>query len=325
MAVSAIVSNLNGARFLPRLLESLRAQQAVELEIIVVDRESRDESAGILARHPDVRVVSEPAETGLVCGYHRGSLLATHDRLFFSNEDMWFEPDCLARLEAWIRPAEGIVASDPWQWTYDGAAWIHGGTRFRRAAWSMNGLHPRRDFDFLCPLAAGDVVPFPCAGALMMDRGSYESLGGWDTSMFLDYEDVDLFLRAWQRGWRCVAVPEAKVYHAVGSSNAQTAPDAPPVSERRYRSNRASRTLIPLKYFSPGARWLGWANFAANVANNALKLRFAAVQRDLAVLRFIRRQRAGAEAMRGRNAEWNARRPGEGFFLDPAFQAAPAA
>lgn len=320
MSVSVIISNLNGARFLPRLLQSLRDQRGVELEVIVVDRESRDESARILAEHPAVRVLSEPAQTGLVTGYHRGMQAAAHDRLFFSNEDMWFDPDCLARLEAWIRPAEGIVAADPWQWSYDGTEWIHGGTRFRPAAWSMNGLHPRRDFDFLCPLATGDLVPFPCAGAFMMDRASYETLGGWDTTMFLDYEDVDLFLRAWQRGWKCVAVPEARVYHAVGSSNQQQ-PGSQPVSERRYRSNRASRTLVPLKYFSARARWLGWANLAANLANNLVNLRLSSVRRDLDVLRNIRAARPAAEALRARNAEWNDRRPGEGFFFDPAFQA----
>lgn len=320
MAVSVIISNLNGARFLPRLLESLRAQRGVEVEIVVVDRESRDESARILAEHPEVKVISEPPQTGLVTGYHRGMQVSTRERLFFSNEDMWFDPDCLARLEAWIRPEDGIVAADPWQWTYDGAEWIHGGTRFRPVAWSMNGLHPRRDFDFLCKLAPGDVVPFACAGAFMMDRAAYESLGGWDTTMFLDYEDVDLFLRAWQRGWKCVAVPEARVYHAVGSSNAQQA-GAQPVSERRYRSNRASRTLVPLKYFSARARWLGWANLTANLANNLLKGRFASLRRDVEVFRHIRAARPAAEALRARNAEWNERRPGEGFFYDPAFQA----
>lgn len=323
MSVSAIISNLNGARFLPRLLETLQAQRGVEVEIIVVDRESRDESAALLAGFPAVRVLSEPAQTGLVSGYHRGAQVARHDRLFFSNEDMWFEPDCLAQLASWIRPQENIVAADPWQWTYDGSEWIHGGTRFRPARWSMNGLHPRRDFDFLCPLRSGDLVPFPCAGALMMDRGAYEKLGGWDTTMFLDYEDVDLFLRAWQRGWKCVAVPEAKVYHAVGSSNAQVTTGNQAVSERRYRSNRASRTLVPLKYFSRGARWIGWANLAANLVNNALNLRVQAVRRDFDVYRHIRAERPAAEALRARNAEWNKLRPGEDFFFDPAFQVTP--
>ena len=38
MLISVIVSNFNGARYLPKLLESFRAQQGVTLEIIIVDR-----------------------------------------------------------------------------------------------------------------------------------------------------------------------------------------------------------------------------------------------------------------------------------------------
>jgi hypothetical protein len=58
-------------------------------------------------------------------------------------------------------------------------------------------------------------VPFACGGAFLIHRDVYAEIGGWDTSFFLDFEDVDLFVRAWQREWHCVTVPEAKVYHAV--------------------------------------------------------------------------------------------------------------
>lgn len=55
----------------------------------------------------------------------------------------------------------------------------------------------------------------------MIHRTAYEAVGGWDRGFFLDYEDVDLFLRIWQLGWKCVVVPEAKVYHAVNVTNEQ--------------------------------------------------------------------------------------------------------
>jgi len=38
-----------------------------------------------------------------------------------------------------------------------------------------------------------------CAGAMMVDRSVYDEIGGWDASFFLDYEDVDFCIRAWQR------------------------------------------------------------------------------------------------------------------------------
>ena len=83
MRVSAIISNFNGAKFLPRLLSSLRSQREVDVEIIVVDRQSTDESAAILAGHPDLKVLQEPPESGLVSGYDAGARVATSDLLFF--------------------------------------------------------------------------------------------------------------------------------------------------------------------------------------------------------------------------------------------------
>jgi GT2 family glycosyltransferase len=86
--ISVIVSNFNGLRFLPRLLESLRAQRGVESEIIIVDRLSTDGSGEYLASQPDVRVLSERPETGLVSGYATGATVARGELLFFCNEDM---------------------------------------------------------------------------------------------------------------------------------------------------------------------------------------------------------------------------------------------
>ncbi len=260
MAVSVIVSNFNGAKYLPKLLETLTAQRNVEFEIIIVDRNSTDDSPNILANWPAVRIVSEPPETGLVTGYAIGAEHARHDQLFFCNEDMWFEPYCLARLSRELDETKGIVAADPWQWTYDGAHWIHGGTRFDKCFWGFSCPYPFRRFAFTEPLACGATIPFGCAGAILITKHAYEAVGGWDRQFFLDQEDVDLFLRVWQKGWKCVVVPEAKVYHAVNVSNAKTLQGGrQKVSKRRYISGRSSISIIGLKHFSLSGLWLPFA------------------------------------------------------------------
>lgn len=324
MATSVIISNFNGARFLPQLLETLQAQRGVEVEIVVVDRQSTDESAEILARHPQVKVVSEPPLTGLVSGYHRGFAAATHEHLFFINEDMWFDPDCLQRLEKAIDLDRRIGAADPWQWSYDEARWIHGGTRFRRSRWAINGVYPFRSIDFNVALPTGAPIPFACAGAVMIHRRVYEEVGGWDTSFFLDSEDIDFFIRAWQRGWQCVGVPEAKVYHAVGMSNpgARTADPARPVGagRRRYISNRIGKTIIAWKLFSPlAAVCTGLGVWLVMFANNTLKLRFEVASWDLAAAAEILRRLPAALAFRRANREFNRQHPGERFFLEAGF------
>lgn len=318
--VSVVVSNFNGAKYLPKLLETLAAQRGVQLEIIVVDRRSTDESASILAASPHVIVVDEPPESGLVTGYAVGAERATADLLFFCNEDMWFEPDCLRLLAERIDLTQRIAAADPWQWTYDGEHLIHAGTRFRRSRLNLNTPYPWRANDFDVPLVAGTEVPFGCAGAVMIHRSVYEEIGGWDRGFFLDQEDVDLFIRTWQRGWKCVVVPEAKVYHAVNVSNVKKIDGGKQlVGRRRYISGRSSQIILGVKHFTL------WGMFLPILVWKGLLLRHALTFSGKKVWWTLL---AGKEALRRWPAAWRHRRdriarglpPAERFYQAPEFQ-----
>jgi GT2 family glycosyltransferase len=324
-SISVVVSNLNGERYLQRLLETLEAQIDVHTEIIVVDRNSTDGSAETLRRHPTVRVIQEPPESGLVAGYAAGARAASHPLLFFCNEDLYLDERCLSELASRIDVQSRIAAADPWQWTYDGERLIHGGTRFRRSPWHIYSPFPFRMHEFTEPLPDRAIVPFACAGAMMIDAAVYEEIGGWDDSFFLDYEDIDLFLRAWQRGWSCVTVPNARVFHAVGSANTQIV-GGESVSRRRYISHRSNVVVIPFKYFSPPSTVVGALNWLATLFANALRLRARSIVLDFAVLRDVARRLPEVRAFRRRNRSWNRLKPGERFFLDARYsrESAPA-
>jgi GT2 family glycosyltransferase len=320
--ISVVISNFNGLRFLPRLLDSLRAQRDVSLQIIVVDRHSNDGSIPFLKGQPDVQLLSEPPDSGLVSGYHRGLELARGDLLFFCNEDMWFDPYCLNALQARIDLSQRIGAVDPWQWSYDGSEWMHGATRYRRARWAINSPQPWRGVEFQLDLPAGSEIPFPCAGAVLIHRDVYREIGGWDTSFFLDHEDIDLFLRAWQRRWRCVVEPSAKVYHAINAANSNILPSTgKPVARRRYIGQRANLPIIAIKYFS--APWIlpALAQWSVAFLNNLTAGRWQSVLCDLAIPAEIFRRFPAAWQFRRANAPYNTRFPGEHFFDDPRFQA----
>jgi GT2 family glycosyltransferase len=66
---------------------------------------------------------------------------------------------------------------------------------------------------------ADEVVPTLCAnGAVMLvRREGFVALGGFDETMFMDFEDLDLGWRAWVRGWPSVHVPDAVVRHRVAA------------------------------------------------------------------------------------------------------------
>jgi GT2 family glycosyltransferase len=321
MSVSVIISSFNGARFLPRLLDSLSSQLGATLEIIVVDRQSSDNSLEILKNYPDTLIVQEPPESGLVAGYTAGATIATHEHLFFCNEDMWFDEHCIRKLEEKIDLGQRIGAADPWQWSYDGSQWLHGGVAFQRKKWDIDSPHPRYKINFTVSLDSGMRVPLPCAGAFLIHRDVFQEIGGWDTSFFLDDEDIDLFIRAWQKDWLCVTVPEAKVYHAVGASNEQNlATVKQSVSTRRYISHCTSTLIIAIKYFSLSTTLLGAANWLVRLTNNLVKLRFKIAFRDLLVVKQVFQRLPEALEFRSKNSEWNRRRPGQRFFSQSEFQ-----
>jgi N-acetylglucosaminyl-diphospho-decaprenol L-rhamnosyltransferase len=320
LPISVVVSNMNGARYLPRLLDTLSAQTGVETEIIVVDRHSSDESTEILARHPDVRVIQEPPESGLVAGYAVGAGHASHKLLFFCNEDLYLGDDCLSELADRIDLKNHIWASDPWQWTYDGRKWIRGGICYRRSPWHIYSPFPFRMYECPVSLPDGSSVPFGGAGAMMVDADAYNELGGWDTSFFLDYEDIDICIRAWQRGWKCVTVPTAHTFHAVGASNNQIiGARRETVSRRRYISHRSNVVIVAFKYFSLPVSGIGVLNWMASLLVNVLLLRWRTVWLDLLVPGDVARRLPEVVSFRRGNRSWNRSMPGEKYFLDPQF------
>jgi GT2 family glycosyltransferase len=324
MSVSVIVSNLNGQRFLPKLIATLQAQKNVEMEIIVVDRESTDDSLQILARNPSVHVLSEPPETGLSSGYAAGAQVAKYDHLFFCNEDMWFDDYCLKALENRLDLKARVGAASSWQWSYDGEKLVHGGIRFRPFRWDVGSPLPWRMQHSLEDLASGEVIPFGNASAVLIHRQMYEELGGWDCQFFLDYEDMDFFLRGWQRGWRCVTVREAKAYHAINASKTHFLANVnQSVSKRRYISARANECMIGFKTFSnkrllvPSLVWL--ALLVLHLKHKQIRLAywdFLALGQILCRLPFAWRFRRA-------NKPWGRDRPGEGFFTAAEFNAEP--
>lgn len=319
-AISVIISNFNGAKYLPRLLASLRAQQGVALEIIVVDRHSADDSARILAAHPEVQVVAHPPETGLVSGYAAGCAVASHDLLFFMNEDMWLEPHCLERSVEVLQASARAAAVMPVQWTYDGAAIVNAGIWFERSWW--NRANPslfRRSRWHLVGVPAR--VAYANAGACLFRRSAYEDAGGWDSSFFLDDEDTDIGIRLWQRGWECWVAPEAILGHAVGASNAKPLPSTgATVSRKRYVGGLSNFLVLAFKTFSAAAWVRPVLALLDRMLRNLLKGRWALLGLDVQAIGLTLRRLPDIVEYRRKNRALNRSLPGQGFFAEPLFQ-----
>ncbi len=100
--VSVCVPTYNGARFLQQCLDSALGQSWRDLEVLVVDDGSGDESVAIARdyarRDPRVRVHVNPQNLGLVENWNRCVTLARGRWIKFLFQDDYLEPTCLSRM-----------------------------------------------------------------------------------------------------------------------------------------------------------------------------------------------------------------------------------
>ncbi len=214
--VSTLVLNWNGAHLLDDCLVTLAAQDWPAHEVVVVDNGSGDDSAAVTARHP-ARWLPMGDNLGFTRAYNRAVRDAKGELLFFVNNDMRFEPDCVGRLARALAADDTLFAVDPTQRSWDGARVIHGRTRFVPGSYH-DVVVPPWAVEYTAAAAGPVEVPWGCAGSLLVRRDRFEALDGFDPTFFIDFEDTDLCWRAWRRGWRTIHLPDAVLYHKVGMS-----------------------------------------------------------------------------------------------------------
>ena len=110
MRISIITPTLNRAHFLEEAVESVRAQAQHGIEHLILDGGSTDGTLEQLARHPHLRVVSEP-DRGLYDAINKGLRLASGEIVGWLNSDDRFAPGAFAAvLAAFADPAVEAVS-----------------------------------------------------------------------------------------------------------------------------------------------------------------------------------------------------------------------
>jgi len=112
--VSVIVPSYNHARFIRKAVESVLTQTLTDLELIVVDDGSEDDSLQILSKIQDPRIIVLPqSNQGAHQAINRGLHRASGKYLAILNSDDYYHPERLEKTCAIlkIQPDTGLVAS----------------------------------------------------------------------------------------------------------------------------------------------------------------------------------------------------------------------
>ncbi len=192
--IAAVVGNHQGEHVLRDCLESLTNQTRPVSSLLVVDGASTDRSPE-LAEELGARVLRAP-NRGLGFLYNLGARAAECDYVLLSNNDVAYEPDCLAHLADALDADEQRFAADPTQLDWSNGRVIHARTSLARGRlWReyLPGLH-LDDAEH-----ADSIVPTVSAhgAAMLVRRDRMLELGGFDETFFMEWEDLDLCWRAW--------------------------------------------------------------------------------------------------------------------------------
>jgi len=232
--VEFVVVAFKSERYLSACLDAIQADRPEGSGITVVDNASPDGSAAVALAHPSKpRVVRSPQNVGFGAGCNLGVEVTSAEFAFFVNPDARLRPGVTSRLlEALVAEAaiaaigpRVIADSGP-----EGAASAGFEPSVRSALGHFLLLARLPFFRSLFPplqLPPNDTtrqVDWVSGAAMAVRVAAFRGVGGFDSSMFLYMEDVDLCRRLREAGGIVVYEPNVEVVHALGGSQGDEQP-----------------------------------------------------------------------------------------------------
>jgi len=205
VCVDIVTVTYNSGRFIKDLITSIQAlDYPVELlSLTVIDNCSTDDTLDILASivpahsFKQFQAIRANRNLGYGKGVNEAAKMGSAPYIFVVNPDVKLMQSCLTVLvekalhdtEAWLW--------EPRQFPYE---------------------HPK----FYDPVSLETL--WSSGAAFLVRRDKFEEVGGFDESLFLYADDVDLSLRIWNYGGKCRYVPCATLWHFTYSEPGEVKP-----------------------------------------------------------------------------------------------------
>ena len=252
--VHVVIVNWNSGPQLRECLQSFAAvaDDDVAVRVTVIDNASTDGSSEDLSAPVPLTIVRNADNRGFGAACNQGAAGSEADFLLFLNPDTRLMAGSLAQPVRYLRADEnesvGIVGIQ----LVDAAGHVARNTARAPTAWSMVGhsagldrIAPRLVAPHFVTEWAHDqtrTVDQVMGAFLLVRRGVFEALGGFDERFFVYYEDLDFSVRARAQGWRSVYLAAAQAFHrGQGTTEGATA--------RRTFYFCRSRILYARKHF----------------------------------------------------------------------------
>ena len=182
MDVSVVIPTRNRSALLCEALRSVLRQQEVELEVIVVDEASTDDTPTVLSAVNDtrVRVLRHDAPQGLSAARNHGALVARGEWIgFLDDDDLWAPNKVALQLDAAQRA---------------GRPWVYTGSVNIRSGRIVHSRPPRSPEETVAALPRYNAIPGGGSNILWR-RTMWSQLGPFDTR-FRGGEDWEMSIRS---------------------------------------------------------------------------------------------------------------------------------
>ena len=222
--VSVVILNWNGKKYLEKFLPSVLASGYPNLEIIVGDNASTDDSVAYLqSSFPEVKIIKNSENLGFAGGYNKVLSQVESEYYVLLNSDVEVTPGWIEPVVELMEQDECIAAAQPklkdWNnknlFEYAGAAggYIDAfGYPFCRG----------RIFDTREPDAGqydnSTEIFWASGAALFIKKAYWNKVGGFDADFFAHMEEIDLCWRLKNLGYKIMYCPSSTVYHVGGGT-----------------------------------------------------------------------------------------------------------
>jgi glycosyltransferase involved in cell wall biosynthesis len=205
MDFSVVVPTRNRAGWLGLALQSAMQQRDVNVEVIVVDDASTDDTSSTVAHFDQsrIRLIRRDDPGGVSVARNQGAAHASGEWLAFLDDDDVWAPDKLTRQHSEVRATDR-------DWCYTG--WVVIDERL-----SVSGGRPPPPPDRMAKLLQRRSA-IPTASSVMVRRDVFEGMGGFDPEL-TNGEDWELWIRLTSHGPPAY-VPEPLVAYRLHPGNA---------------------------------------------------------------------------------------------------------
>ena len=241
--LSVVVPTYRGAGMTIKCLNFLfeaRKPLGDAVEVIVVDDGSADGSAArIRQAHPWVEIQERAVNGGYPAAINSGVSASTAPWVFTLNNDTTADPRLLIELVSFIESAPYDVGALAAQQRFSDRP-----DTIYSAGITLDRMGVNADRLIGQPASIGETKPTEvfgaCGGAAVYSKKLIEDVGPLDEAFEFGLEDADHAWRARMRGWRCLYIPTAVVFHDVGGTVAYG-------SERRFLQAGRNRVRLVVK------------------------------------------------------------------------------